>query len=151
MLQIFHLIAFRDDYALWFRLAPNYVNEERRLQVLDVVFQGEESCRQHVHSIRLDNVRHTESDARRAEQYLLSAQENLRRDVESVRESKERLSKEMEDGKVWSTFEVDIYRSANELKLMTEVFVRRCEERARHARQVARLAVEALGSPSVAV
>ena len=55
-------------------MASDHVDEERRIQVLEVVFQGEESCRQHIHSIRVENVRHTEADARQAEQDLLRAQ-----------------------------------------------------------------------------
>ena len=123
------MLAFADDFALWFRLA-HHVDNERHMQVVEIAFGGEEIRRQHIRSIRLDNVRHSEEDARRAEQNLLSAQENLRETI-----------------KFWSTMPS---RNANEFVRRYETSVRRCEENARQAREVARRAVEALGIPGEA-
>ena len=119
------------------------------MQVLEVVFRGEESCRQHINSIRLENVWHTKADARIAELELLSAQECLTQAVEDARRMRERDQKQ--DAKVWSTLAVESsYTSTDESLRIHERLVRHYEERARQKRQVARFAVEALGSPSVA-
>ena len=90
------MLAFFHDYALWFRISTHHVGAERHMQVVEIAFRGEESRRQHIRGIRLDNVRHTEADVRVAEQDLLSAQESLGRAVESLRRSKERLRQEMQ-------------------------------------------------------
>ena len=127
MLQYFTYIAYADDWALWFRLAPNHVDEDRKRQVLEVIFQGDESCRQHIHAIRLDNVRHSEADARQAEQSALRAQEALNEFVQNA----------------WSARSMQSTSRVNAL-------VRQAEERARYAREVARWAFDAHISPRLA-
>ena len=120
------------------------------MQVLKVVFQGEKNCRRHVHSIRVDNVRHTEADARQAEQDLLNTQECLRMLVKPAKERQKMLGQKLQDANVCSTQTMESYTKVDEWLRSTEAFLKRSEENVQQARRIARLAVEALGSPSVA-
>ena len=116
------------------------MDNERHTQVAEVFVQGVESCRQHINSIRLDNVRHSEQEARQAEQNLLLAQESPRQAEEIAGIYKARRTS-------WSTITIEI---ADQSVRNNEAYVRRYEELARQAKEEARWAVEALSIASAA-